>query len=218
MMRVGVLLTLVLIAALVWQSEAKPTSPSSCSRPPYGMGVKTTNCENRIPYREGETCRFKCQNGYRRTSGDTSRTCTDKSWSGNMLICEQYGCERPGNLGGFYSRVGRTGCEPLKPLYDNGETCTFACKDGYVAEAGDPSITCKNGGWSGTPLTCTPELRCKDPPSSSTAYIRGCQSPYEEGETCTFECRPGFERYYGNVNANITCTRGYWIGESLICL
>ncbi|XP_078600777.1 complement factor H-related protein 3-like isoform X2 [Branchiostoma floridae x Branchiostoma japonicum] len=149
MMRVRVLVTLVLIAALVWQSEAKPTYPSSCSRPPYGKGVKTTNCEYRIPYKEGEICRFKCRNGYRRTSGDTSRTCTDKSWSGNMLICEQ----------------------------------------------------------------C-----CKDPPSSSTAYIRGCQSPYEEGETCTFECRPGFERHYGNVNANITCTRGYWIGESLICL
>ncbi|KAI8509317.1 hypothetical protein Bbelb_131650, partial [Branchiostoma belcheri] len=152
MLRLKVQLTLVLIAALVWQSEAwwsrrstRRTSSSVCPNPPTGFGAMQTGCG--WPYEEGETCEFVCRDGYRRTSGDTSRNCNGGTWTGQTLVCEYTGCGRlPYSPGAW-----RTGC--YWP-YTDGENCTFYCGEGYIEVSGNYTVTCQDGAWSGTPLTC----------------------------------------------------------------
>ncbi|XP_078576075.1 P-selectin-like [Branchiostoma floridae x Branchiostoma japonicum] len=220
MMRVRVLLTLVLIAALLWESEARfsrryrnrysrryrRTRPTSaCSSVSLsGRGVRRTVCT--FPYGEGETCELSCMDNYRQTSGDTSRTCSGGSWSGQPLVCEYTGCDRPP-----YTEGSREDC--WWP-YENGENCTYMCRDGYTAVSGDSVITCENGNWSGTPLTCE-YTGCEWPPFTRGSWRQGCWWPYENGENCTYTCRNGYARVSGD--SVITCENGNWSGTPLTC-
>ncbi|XP_035661878.1 E-selectin-like [Branchiostoma floridae] len=145
MMRVRVLLTLVLIADLVWQFEAKPTL--ACSFPPVCKGCERTDCVP--PFYKGKICRLTCRNSHRQESGNTSRTCDGHEWSGKALECKDLRCEYPED----YDTEG-TSREGCMPPYHNGETCTYTCKEGFSRADGDYSITCEEGKWSGEPLEC----------------------------------------------------------------
>ncbi|XP_035699262.1 complement factor H-like isoform X1 [Branchiostoma floridae] len=219
MIRLRVLLTLVLIAALLWESEAlfswrnrrysrryRRTRPTSaCSSVSLsGRGVRRTVCT--FPYGEGETCELSCIDGYRQTSGDTSRTCSGGSWSGQPLVCEYTGCDRPP-----YTEGSREDC--WWP-YENGENCTYTCRNGYARVSGDSVITCENGNWSGTPLTCE-YTGCEWPPFTRGSWRQGCRWPYENGENCTYTCRNGYARVSGD--SVITCENGNWSGTPLTC-
>ncbi|XP_035699265.1 sushi, von Willebrand factor type A, EGF and pentraxin domain-containing protein 1-like isoform X2 [Branchiostoma floridae] len=220
MMRVRVLLTLVLIAALLWESEARfsrryrnrysrryrRTQPTSrCSNPWRGRGVLQTGCLK--PYQAGETCGFSCQDGYRQTSGDNSRTCSGGSWSGQPLVCEYAGCYRPPYTEGSWWR----GCSWP---FETGESCTYECRDGHVAVSGDSSITCQDGAWSGTPLSCE-YTGCERPPFTRGSWSENCWWPYENGENCTYTCREGYSRVSGD--STITCVDRTWSGTPLEC-
>ncbi|XP_078576078.1 complement factor H-like [Branchiostoma floridae x Branchiostoma japonicum] len=225
MIRVRVMLTLVLIAALLWESEARfswrnrnsysrryrRTRPMSvCSNHPSGWSpgvVSGIGCS--YPYHEGETCGFTCRDGYRQTSGDTSRTCSGGSWSGQPLVCEYTGCTRHPP----YSRFSwRKGC--FYP-YESGENCTYECRDGYTAVSGDSVLTCRDGAWSGTMLTCN-YTGCDHLPYTRGTRKSGCWYPYVNGESCTYTCRNGFSRVSGDPS--ITCQNGTWSGAPLTCM
>ncbi|XP_078656976.1 complement factor H-like [Branchiostoma floridae x Branchiostoma belcheri] len=215
MIRLQVQLALVLIAALVWQSEAwfwrsrrssRRTSTSVCSHPPTGRGVVREGC--RWPYQEGETCEFECRDGFRRTSGDTSRDCNGGTWTGQPLVCENTGCDPPQYIRGS----SRTGC---RWPYENGDSCSYTCWNGYTAVSGDSVITCNNRTWSGTPLTCE-YTGCQRPPHNSGSWSRGCRWPYGDGDSCSYTCWNGFTAESGD--AVITCNNRTWSGTPLICV
>ncbi|XP_078657638.1 P-selectin-like [Branchiostoma floridae x Branchiostoma belcheri] len=213
MLRLKVQLTLVLIAALVWQSEAwwsrrstRRTSSSVCPNPPTGFGAMQTGCG--WPYEEGETCEFVCRDGYRRTSGDTSRNCNGGTWTGETLVCEYTGCGRlPYSPGAW-----RTGC--YWP-YTDGENCTFYCGEGYIEVSGNYTVTCQDGTWSGTPLTCE-YTGCEVPEEPSSGVRRkDCWWPFANGENCTYFCVRGHSEVSGD--STVTCRDGAWSGTPLTC-
>eukprot|EP01043_Picozoa_sp_COSAG02_P064523 COSAG02_NODE_9459_length_2209_cov_6.582938_1_plen_548_part_01 len=82
---------------------------------------------------EGVTCSATCGPGYYRSSGDSSRTCTRGSWSGEPLVCTKDGrCA---------SELGRNGWQENSQLMDTacdtrcGKSCKVECKHGYYREA-----------------------------------------------------------------------------------
>ncbi|KAI8486256.1 hypothetical protein Bbelb_359720 [Branchiostoma belcheri] len=239
-------LALVLIAAIVWQSEAywrhwrQPVWPREyCDFPPTGEGIVRKNCS--WPYRNGDTCKLNvgsatrgdlatpagtadkasgadnpwsaclnvesctyiCRKGYSRVYGDSTITCRNGTWSGMPLTCKYTGCRRPP-----YTRHGLS--RDCQWPYENGKNCTYTCRDGYSAVSGSTTITCVNGHWSRTPLQCR---------RTCTRGAWGpytCRSPYEEGETCSYRCLPGFRRLHGETSR--TCTGGRWTGGELFCI
>ncbi|KAI8509431.1 hypothetical protein Bbelb_132790 [Branchiostoma belcheri] len=205
-------LALVLIAAIVWQSEAywrlwrQPVWPREyCDFPPTGEGIVRKNCS--WPYRNGDTCKFECRKRYKRRSGDTSRYCRQGIWSGQPLVCLFVGCRLPQ----FTRGVRFNGCYwPHK----NVESCTYICRKGYSRVYGDSTITCRNGTWSGMPLTCK-YTGCRRPPYTRHGLSRDCQWPYENGKNCTYTCRDGYSAVSGSTT--ITCVNGHWSGNPLQC-
>ncbi|XP_066297915.1 coagulation factor XIII B chain-like [Branchiostoma lanceolatum] len=199
---VRVLLTLVLIAAMVLQSEARGLSKraqprSGCDRPPNTVGSRREGC--RYPYENGENCTYKS------LAGDSSITCQDGFWSGPPLICIYAGCKR--------LRFTGSRSEGCRWPHENGETCTFTCREGHSRVSGNSTRT-------GAPLVCTwssASTGC-EPPSYrryGARPPRGCHRPYEEGETCKFGCRFGFEQQSGDTTT--TCKGGKWTGQLLVC-
>ncbi|XP_066291020.1 P-selectin-like [Branchiostoma lanceolatum] len=146
------LLVVLLVCALVWESEAwfrrrRRRTSSNCGSPPSGAGVSRWSCN--WPFQNGETCNFRCRSGYTFVSGSAVRTCNNGAWSGAAYICaqQQRGCSTP-----FKGRgVSRRGC--FWP-YRHGETCTFSCRRRYTYVSGSSVRTCNNGAWSGAAFLC----------------------------------------------------------------
>eukprot|EP00058_Branchiostoma_floridae_P021347 XP_002606837.1 hypothetical protein BRAFLDRAFT_103563 [Branchiostoma floridae] len=182
----------------------------TCRDGAWSGTMLTCNYRCRWPFETGENCTYTCRSGYSRVSGDPSITCRDRAWAGTPLTCEITGCERPPSTSGSWGR----GC---RWPYENGENCTYTCWSGHSRVSGDSTITCVDRTWSGTPLQCQRTSGCsRSPPRRYGSWgPRDCRWPYEEGETCRFECRPGWEQQSGNTTT--TCTGMEWTGDPLFC-
>ncbi|XP_066295362.1 uncharacterized protein [Branchiostoma lanceolatum] len=63
-------------------------STRNCSgRPSLPRYVSWSGCS--APYAHGEKCSYRCQPGYTRASGSTTRTCSNGAWTGSGLVCRR---------------------------------------------------------------------------------------------------------------------------------
>ncbi|XP_078696338.1 cartilage intermediate layer protein 1-like isoform X2 [Branchiostoma floridae x Branchiostoma belcheri] len=105
--------------------------------------------------------------------------------------------------------------------YPDGTVCTFQCRTGCVKDVGGTKRVCKVKGrskwWTGgrgLRCKCKP---CEDaPPTIPNTVGPDCTSPYEAGDTCNYQCAPGYTREGGNNDK--TCVNGKWKGEDLMCV
>ncbi|KAI8517066.1 hypothetical protein Bbelb_056470 [Branchiostoma belcheri] len=104
--------------------------------------------------------------------------------------------------------------------YPDGTVCTFQCRTGCVKDVGGTRRVCKVKGrskwWTGgrgLRCKCKP---CEDaPPTIPNTVGPDCTSPYEAGDTCNYQCAPGYTKEGGNNDK--TCVNGKWKGEDLMC-
>ncbi|XP_030582913.1 complement factor H-related protein 2-like isoform X2 [Archocentrus centrarchus] len=97
----------------------------------------------------GDTVRYGCRSGYRRTDRATRATCTRDGWEPNPLCQEIPLCGRPPALED--GDVKNT----TKERYNHSETIEYMCQSYYTME-GEPYRTCYNGKWTG-------QMRCLNP-------------------------------------------------------
>ncbi|XP_019640464.1 PREDICTED: E-selectin-like [Branchiostoma belcheri] len=208
-------LVVFLFCALVWQSEAwrrrrrRRTTSRCWSWPSKGTHVTRYGCS--WPFHHGETCNFACKSGYGYHSGSSSRQCINGAWTGSKYICRR--CTFPPLM----INAVRTGC--AWPYLVN-EQCNFACKSGYTYVSGSSIRTCQNnngltGHWTGSTYIC--KKRCLFGPTLPWHNVVkfNCGSPYDIGETCDFQCKPGY--IYDSGDAQRTCTTSGWDGSPYKC-
>ncbi|XP_019616637.1 PREDICTED: complement factor H-related protein 1-like [Branchiostoma belcheri] len=121
---------------------------TTCRSPPTVLNTIRRGCYPR--YEQGEVCRYSCRPGYSRVFGSTSKVCRYGSWVGTDLVCR------------YTATLSCSSAPPLRTWsymygcyvpYTHGKTCHFGCRSGYP-QTGSRSRTCRNGVWTGTPLTC----------------------------------------------------------------
>ncbi|XP_035685006.1 uncharacterized protein LOC118421667 [Branchiostoma floridae] len=94
-MKIQACLLLLVVFTLVWQSDGwwwgrrrRSSSTNNCpGRPALPSYVTWSGCS--APYRHREKCRYRCQPGYTRVSGSTTRTCSNGVWTGSSLVCRR---------------------------------------------------------------------------------------------------------------------------------
>ncbi|XP_035685003.1 uncharacterized protein LOC118421666 [Branchiostoma floridae] len=92
-MKLRACLLLLVVFTLVWQSDGwwrrrrrRRSSTRNCpGRPALPNNVTWSGCS--APYSHKEKCRYRCQPGYTRVSGSTTRTCSNGVWTGSSLVC-----------------------------------------------------------------------------------------------------------------------------------
>ncbi|XP_078578540.1 ovochymase-like isoform X1 [Branchiostoma floridae x Branchiostoma japonicum] len=168
-----------------------------------------SGCE--APFELGETCHFQCRTGCVRRRGRHNLTCRNRRkgprWAGRRLSCSCTPC-------GSMPAVPNTSVTGCASPYSAGETCTYQCNAGFVADGGDANRTCINGRWGGRNLICSSN-GCPSRPTIADTVVTGCTPPYDAEETCTYQCSSGF-RSAGGDNRR-TCRDGDWTGTDLVC-
>ncbi|KAI8500091.1 hypothetical protein Bbelb_224080, partial [Branchiostoma belcheri] len=108
-------------------------------------------------------------------------------------------------------------CEGIGPPYNNGATCTYQCVSPCTGTT--TTVTCNNGVWDGQVPFCQQlSSGCRTDPPSYTDYCvtTTCESrgpPYNEGDTCTYQCN---STCTGGATT-VTCTNGQWDGPVPFC-
>ncbi|XP_078610005.1 uncharacterized protein LOC144881124 [Branchiostoma floridae x Branchiostoma japonicum] len=167
----------------------------------------TTRSGCSAPYREGDTCIYRCNDTCTGTPSVMTSTYrgggrwTVPYWDG----CKPWACK---DYPPSYFCVNPI-CNSPPPFY-NGYTCHYVCAPGCYGATG--YITCMNGKWGeGQVPLCVPKGGCDPPPYIDCATIYDCSAPYFEGETCTYTCN---DTCAGSPNTMTkTCFKGQWIGR-----
>ncbi|CAH1246044.1 OVCH1 [Branchiostoma lanceolatum] len=168
-------------------------------------------CE--APFTIGERCNFQCREGCVKRRGRHNLTCRNRRrrtrWTGRRLSCSCAPCGDSPTV----PNASATGCEAP---YDAGEICNYQCNAGFVAGGGDAIRICVNGHWNGNNLVCNGNsIGCPTRPTVANTDVTGCTSPYDEEESCTYQCSSGFISAGGDNTR--TCRDGDWTGTDLVC-
>ncbi|XP_077997380.1 sushi, von Willebrand factor type A, EGF and pentraxin domain-containing protein 1-like [Glandiceps talaboti] len=142
---------------------------------------------------------------------DSKSTCACGTRSGEyMCACN------PGQI------IVTSGCEacPLhaySEVYDAVE-CT-ACPD--KSETADTGSTSRDqceciAGYVIVDSECLAD--CGTPPTGTQISKICSQSPYVNGDSCTYMCTPGYHTTDGLSTVDITCSDGTWSASSVICI
>ncbi|XP_077997381.1 sushi, von Willebrand factor type A, EGF and pentraxin domain-containing protein 1-like [Glandiceps talaboti] len=194
-----------------YQMSGGECVPVSCGTPPEGTyATLTPSCS--APYLPGETCTYSCTPGYLTSDGSSTVdiTCDDGTWSASSVICIA-DCGTP-----------PTGTQASKTCsqspYVNGDFCTYTCNTGYHTSDGSSTvdITCNDGTWSASSVICVAD--CGTPPTGTQASKTCSQSPYVNGDFCTYTCNTGYHTSDGSSTVDITCNAGIWSDDSVICI
>ncbi|KAI8506497.1 hypothetical protein Bbelb_159240 [Branchiostoma belcheri] len=201
------------------------TGGRNCTTPPNpaNSNAYVTGCS--YPYTNGEKCYYRCRPGYMRLIGDTIRACYIH-WTGTDLFCVldlRPGIDRcaetaprlPGPTCHAPPTPAYTSMSGCSSPYIFNEKCTYQCLPGYTQVSGSTVRTCYYGHWTGTDLFCSNGQNCPTPANIPYTYRTGCSSPYNNGDRCSYQCRPEFMRASGSINR--TCSNGTWTGTNLIC-
>ncbi|XP_066304567.1 uncharacterized protein [Branchiostoma lanceolatum] len=190
-----------------WTGRRLSCSCAPCGDSPTVPNASATGCE--APYDAGEICNYQCNAGFVAGGGDAIRICVNGNWNGNNLVCN-------GNSIGCPTRptLANTDVSGCTPPYDAEESCTYQCRSGFTSAGGDSTRTCRDGDWTGTDLVCESN-RCPSRPTVANTDVSGCTPPYDDEESCTYQCRSGFTSAGGDSTR--TCRDGDWTGTDLVC-
>ncbi|XP_053396463.1 sushi, von Willebrand factor type A, EGF and pentraxin domain-containing protein 1-like isoform X5 [Mercenaria mercenaria] len=163
-----------------------PTCTPDCGTPPNSMGAEVTTSAGTL---ENSVATYVCQNGFKHTSGNLTRTCGPEStWDGTLPTCTP-DCGDPDNVTGATFTTSRNNLES--------SVATYVCGDGYTHTSGDLQRTCTSDNtWNGTLPTCTPD--CGTPQNSMGAEVTTSAGNLENS-VATYVCQNGFTHTFGNL-------------------
>lgn len=180
------------------QPFCKPVQCGNPATPAHGRAARVddTTFSHAVVY--------SCLEGYF-LSGAPSRQClANATWSGTPPNCTLITCGDPG-LPANGLRLGDG--------VSVGQSVTFACQLGYVADGAVTRTCTNNGTWSGALPACR-VVTCPPPPPVRNGLPEG--SVLEWGTSVSYSCLLGYERSFPAV---LTCTGGgAWSGELPQCL
>ncbi|XP_071342387.1 complement factor H isoform X6 [Trachinotus anak] len=142
----------------------------------------------------GDTVRYSCKSGFKRTDGVTKATCTREGWKPDPF-CQAITCLR--------HDIQNANIVRIKDEYRFGEQVNYVCKDGYE---GSFALTCREDGWAGNSY-CR-EVRCDRKHYSNAEIIGRAKSSYKYNEQVEYLCQNGYEGRF-----SITCGQNGWIGS-----
>lgn len=149
-------------------------------------------------YADGTTVTLSCPGNI---GGPTSNQCSSGSWILPSATCEVFTCAPP--------TVGEdVTYSPVKTTYEAREMLTYSCVPGK-ALLGASAATCDSqDSWNpSTVPTCT--VQC-DVPDINNGEFEGGGGTFNDGDTATVSCDPGFNLAAGS-SSSITCNSdGRW--------
>lgn len=157
------------------------------------------------PGLSGESCSYRCKNGYA-LAGETRFSCTATGqWSSNLIpSCNPIQCPPPTPPAGL-KLAGE--CQLIVD-----SICTFFCENKLIM-TGNATIKCQeNGRWSNKMPICTKEPPKQCPPIQSpvNGQTTGNCQPGIAGEKCGFLCAYGYTIV---GRSELTCgASGMWDG------
>ncbi|GFR73476.1 sushi, von Willebrand factor type A, EGF and pentraxin domain-containing protein 1-like [Elysia marginata] len=192
-----------------------------CGEPPSpGNGTLSTPGT-----KYNDTVTYSCSFGYIMVGGNLERTCQeDGAWSGSMLQCVAWNCERPPEL--------RNGTVSFTNINLN-STAVYTCNVGFdissslrgvnvledavVAVCNDERIWVAGSTLRAELLFCE-EIRCPKPPEIQNAYLIGSVTDsYRWNETVGYKCLSGYK--HQGLSAELSCTEdGTWSFPFFECL
>ncbi|XP_028259029.1 complement factor H-like isoform X2 [Parambassis ranga] len=166
----------------------------TCSRPP-DRSLQWWDANRRQQIKLGDSARYSCKPGYKKTSFNTWATCTRDGWKPNPL-CKEITCPRK-----VYPHAEIVG--DIQSEYQYNQRVEYACNNGFE---GTFTITCRDNGWSPESQQCR-EVFC-DRLAIEDAQISGNdKAKYQHGEGVTYTCADS-----GEV-LNLTCKNGDLTGN-----
>lgn len=146
-----------------------------------------------------EVCTFACEPGYTLVGAPTLTCQSTGVWSGTIPTCAVgAGCpDIPIPTNGYTEGT----CVSAK----EGQTCVFGCTSGTTL-VGPNAITCRAGGWDGSPPRCE-VASCPNLTPPENGRLSGVCSPGRYNQQCIVTCNTGYVSPFGTV---ITCTDRGW--------
>ncbi|XP_077981817.1 CUB and sushi domain-containing protein 3-like [Glandiceps talaboti] len=186
-----------------------PLTQGVCNTLPQLIGAATTTCTTSQV--ENTQCTYTCNSGYHTIDGTDAVTITCNTggtWNINPVVCIA-DCGTP--------PTGTQASTSCTTPYLHDDTCTYTCTNGYHTSDGSNSvdITCNNGAWSTSTVTCIADC---SPLPTITGATSTCTSPYVHSETCTYTCDDGYSPSDGSSSFGITCVNAGWTTSSATCI
>ncbi|XP_060792623.1 sushi, von Willebrand factor type A, EGF and pentraxin domain-containing protein 1-like [Neoarius graeffei] len=154
-------------------------------------------------YSYSMSIQYKCNRGYR-MEGSGRLTCEENGWNPLPPKCNIVTCLKPPviNNGQF---------NPLKDLYEYGETVTYSCQTGFTLD-GDSTISCTDGNFQHAPQ-CQ-EISCGEPQIENGFIFEDNSTSYGYKSSVRVQCNPGYKMEGSDY---LTCEENGWSPSPPLC-
>ncbi|XP_070700927.1 complement factor H-related protein 2-like [Pempheris klunzingeri] len=148
---------------------------------------------------------YACYQGYKPAVEGwwATSTCQDGTWSHEPNCIDEKACTAPDIPNAEYT--GNTA-----GWYEEGESISVKCTEGYKARYRDDTATCLNGTWLSPPV-CEKNA-CGEPPNFPHAVIihQEYQEFFAAGSVVQYECEDGYTVERADTKKFIFCLAGNW--------
>ncbi|XP_078319237.1 sushi, von Willebrand factor type A, EGF and pentraxin domain-containing protein 1-like [Crassostrea virginica] len=165
---------------------------SGCGLPP-----KIPNAYYEV---ENDTATYHCLPEYV-GNGSNTLHCNSAVWSHQTFTCLVQTCSAPPVIPN--TAMTSSGS-------NNGSVTVYACLSGFVANGGDPFVSCNGTHWTTTSFSCSAINTCGSPPTLPNSYY-----VMQNQTTAVYECLPGY--IANDSNAAIQCRDTVWDQVGLSC-
>ncbi|XP_074491206.1 complement factor H-like isoform X2 [Sebastes fasciatus] len=142
----------------------------------------------------GETKRYWCKTGYKRTGGANRATCSRDGWKPDPL-CQEITCKTQ-----YYENADIDGIDQQEYRYNAG--VEYVCNAGYE---GRFTLTCRETGWIES-SGCR-RRPCKKLHINNAQILRNEKETYSYNENAQYACKNNVERVF-----TINCGQSGWTG------
>ncbi|CAM4710922.1 unnamed protein product [Lepidochelys kempii] len=182
-----------------------PLSDVTCGAPPEVSNATIVNNEEGR-YLPGARVQYKCQEGFE-SMGLNEVTCEDGEWS-QPPTCQDMRCAPPPEIPDGRIRGAK------QQRYLPGDIVRYQCSQG-LSLFGFPTVKCKEGKWSVSPVCKEAAGKCGYPPAVDNGDIMVFpQKEYEPGSKVEYKCQ---HFYRMNGSASVSCESGQWT-DPPVCL
>ncbi|KAL6489756.1 hypothetical protein MHYP_G00001010 [Metynnis hypsauchen] len=190
-----------------WSHTPHCVPSSNCIAP---VVPHATPKPSQVSYPSKSTVTFVCDKGYEFELEEKQAACENGEW-GPLPTCKRKrnACDAPSHVPNALIK------QPYRDTFDEGETITYLCKEGYEFKGKDTS-TCERSRWDHTPK-CEPKVVR---PAISHVADCGEYPPIRNGNfdvsayALTFRC---YSRYQLRGPTQVMCLSGQW-SEVPVCV
>ncbi|XP_066559751.1 complement receptor type 2 isoform X2 [Amia ocellicauda] len=194
-----------------WAPEIPQCLEVYCPAPSVTNGSITHGYNIKYEYRH--TVLFACNAGYQLHGADLITCEEDGHWLPKIPEClplKEITCAAPSVTDSTVTHGG-------KDIYQDGDSVTLSCDEGFVLN-GHSTVSCGgNGEWSPPVPTCQALNRpfCSAPPPHPNAKPTEKKPTYSTGQMVMYKCVVGYKREGGSLY--IRCNDGQWTPLTLQC-